>query len=119
MKTSHIPAAPAGRSGIADLVRSAARKLSNRMHATADDRARARGWEVTETPGRLGLSGRRYRDPRFDTRAVRQRQPSAGSGARSAGRRVSIPRQYPGGAVAGPADMPRQASPQAEPGADA
>jgi hypothetical protein len=46
-------------------------------------------------------------------------QPGAGPGARSTGRRVSIPRQYPADAVAGPPGMPRQASPQAEPEADA
>jgi anti-sigma regulatory factor (Ser/Thr protein kinase) len=39
------------------------RKLGDRVHAAADDRARALGWEVTETPGRLRLSGRSYRDP--------------------------------------------------------
>jgi hypothetical protein len=69
MSAKHIPAVPAGRPRIADLVRSAARKLSDRAHATADDRARALGWEVTETSSRLGLSGRRYRDPRFGARA--------------------------------------------------
>jgi hypothetical protein len=35
----------------------------NRLFAADDQRAAARGWQVT--PGRYGLS-RRYRDPRFD-----------------------------------------------------
>jgi hypothetical protein len=78
MKASHIAAVPAGRPRIADLVRATARKLSGRVHATADDRARALGWEVTETSGRLGLSGRRYRDPRFGARAGQQR-PTTGT----------------------------------------
>jgi hypothetical protein len=73
MKANHIPAAPAGRPRLADLVRAAARELSGRAHATADGRARALGWEVTETSGRLGLSGRRYRDPRFGARPAQQR----------------------------------------------
>jgi hypothetical protein len=53
---------------IADLVRAAGRKLSDRVHAPADDRARTLGWTVTETPVRLGLRGRRYHDPRFAAR---------------------------------------------------
>jgi hypothetical protein len=47
-------------------------RLSDRIHAAADDRARALGWEVNQTPGRLGLSGRSYHDPQF---TVRQRTP--------------------------------------------
>lgn len=42
------------------------RQLSTWVHAAGDERARAHGWQVTETTGRLGLGGRRYRDPRFD-----------------------------------------------------
>ena len=49
-------------------IRAAGQRLSDRIHTAADDRARALGWEVTATPGRLGLSGRSYRDPRFTTR---------------------------------------------------
>jgi hypothetical protein len=115
VKANHIAAAPAGRPHIADLVRAMTRKLSDRVHATADDRARALGWEVTETSGWPGLSGRRYRDPRFGARADQQRQPGAGSGAGSTGRGVSIPRQDPADAIAEPANMPRRASSQAEP----
>ena len=36
----------------------------NRLFAADDQRAAARGWQIT--PGTYGLS-RRYRDPRFDT----------------------------------------------------
>ncbi len=53
---------------IADLLRAAGRKLSDRVHAAGDDRARAAGWDVTSTRGPLGLRGRSYRDPRFDGR---------------------------------------------------
>lgn len=66
--TPPITAAAARRLSIAGLASAAARKLSDRVHATADDQARAHGWEITETPGPLGLTGRRYRDPRFATR---------------------------------------------------
>ena len=52
------------RRGIAARIRAIGERLSHRVHAAADDRARALGWVVTETPGRLGLSGRSYRDPR-------------------------------------------------------
>ena len=48
--------------------RAVAERLSDRIHAAGDDHARALGWEVTQTPGRLGLTGRSYRDPRFDAR---------------------------------------------------
>jgi hypothetical protein len=76
MIANPIGAVPAGRWRIADLVRATARKFSDHAHAAADDRARALGWEVTETSGRLGLSGRSYRDPRFDTRADQQARPA-------------------------------------------
>jgi hypothetical protein len=66
--TEHITTAPAHRPRIADLVRTPGRKLSDRLHATADDHARALGWEVTETPGLLGFTGRIYHDPRFAAR---------------------------------------------------
>ena len=73
MTTTHKHPGPAkhttiaGR-GIAARLRAVGERLSGRMHAAADDRARALGWEVTQTPGRLGLSGRSYRDPRFAAR---------------------------------------------------
>ncbi len=54
------------------------RTLSDRAHAAGDDRARAIGWEVTSTPGPLGLRGRNYRDPRFATRR-QNHQPVAAS----------------------------------------
>jgi hypothetical protein len=59
-----------GRQGMTARIRAAGQRLSDRIHAAADDRARARGWQVTPTPGRFGLSGRSYRDPLF---AARQR----------------------------------------------
>jgi hypothetical protein len=49
-------------------IRAVGERLSDRIHAAADDRARARGWEVTPTRGRFGLSGRSYRHPRFAAR---------------------------------------------------
>jgi hypothetical protein len=67
--------APTARPRIADLARTAVRRLSDRVHATADDQARALGWQITQTPGPLGLTGRRYRDPRFATRTS---QPTTG-----------------------------------------
>jgi hypothetical protein len=57
-----------GHPRIADLVDALDLKLSDRTHSAADDRARAQGWVVTETPGWLGLRGRSYRDPRFAAR---------------------------------------------------
>ena len=68
LMTPDIVATTASRPRVADLVRAAGRKLSDRMHAAADDRAQALGWTVTETPGRLGLHGRSYHDPRFAAR---------------------------------------------------
>lgn len=64
----HIASPAAGPPRVADLLRAAGRKLSNRAHATGDERARATGWEVASTPGPLGLRGRNYRDPRFTAR---------------------------------------------------
>jgi hypothetical protein len=49
-------------------IRAAGERLSDRIHAAADDHARARGWQITQTPGRFGLSGRSYHDPRFAAR---------------------------------------------------
>ena len=43
----------AGR-GTAARMRAAAQRLSSRIHAAADARARALGWQVISTPGRLG-----------------------------------------------------------------
>ena len=71
------PPAIAGR-GIRARLRAVGMRLSDRLHAGADDRARAVGWEVTRTPGRLGLTGRRYRDPRFAARQQAVQDPVPG-----------------------------------------
>jgi len=64
-------------------VRRCRRKLSARINAAGDDRARRYGWNVTETTGRFGFEARSYRDPRFDDRR-RQLAPEAGAlGTRS------------------------------------
>ena len=68
-----------GHPRIADLVDALARKLSDRVHGAADDRARALGWEITETAGRLGLRDRSYRDPRFAARRQDHQNAQAGS----------------------------------------
>jgi hypothetical protein len=49
-------------------IRTIGERVSDRIHAAADDRARARGWQITQTPGRFGLRGRSYHDPRFAAR---------------------------------------------------
>jgi hypothetical protein len=67
---------------IADLAGALARKLSDRGHIAADDRARALGWSVTETPGWLGLRGRSYHDPRFTARRHACQTARAGRSAR-------------------------------------
>jgi hypothetical protein len=67
--TSHTAT---GRPGITARIRAAGERLSDRIHAAADDRARAQGWQVTHTPGRFGLSGRSYHDPRFAARRAGQ-----------------------------------------------
>ena len=60
--TSHTAT---GRPGMTARISAVGQRLSTRIHAAAGDRARAPGWEVTETPGPLGLNGRSYRDIRF------------------------------------------------------
>jgi len=57
---SHSPARSAS---LAERLGAALTRLSDRAHAAADDRARARGWADTTVPGLLGLHGRAYRDP--------------------------------------------------------
>jgi hypothetical protein len=64
-RTSHTAT---GRQGMTARIRAAGERLSDRIHAATDGRARARGWQVTQTSGRFGLSGRSYRDPRFAAR---------------------------------------------------
>ena len=63
--TSHTAT---GRHGMTARIRAVGEQVSDRIHAAADDRARALGWQVTPTRGRYGLSGRSYRDPRFAAR---------------------------------------------------
>jgi len=75
------PTATAGR-GITTRIRAVAGRLIGRVHAAADDRARARGWQVTPTPGRLGLTGRSYRDPRFAARRQALQDKPAARGER-------------------------------------
>jgi hypothetical protein len=72
--TSHTAT---GRQGMTARIRAVGERLSDCIHAAADDRARALGWEVTQTPGRLGLSGRSYRDPRFAARRRTLQETSA------------------------------------------
>jgi hypothetical protein len=57
-----------GRQGMTARIRAVSERLSNHIHAAADDHAQARGWQVTQTPGQFGLSSRSYRDPRFAAR---------------------------------------------------
>ena len=72
--TSHIAT---GRHGMTARIKAAGERLSGRLHAAADDHTRARGWHVTQTPSRLGLSGRSYRDPRFAARRQARQDTSA------------------------------------------
>ncbi len=83
MTTTHNQPGPAGHTaiagrGIAARLRAACERLSGRVHAAADDRARALGWQVTPTTGRLGLTGRSYRDPRFAARRRALQGPHTG-----------------------------------------
>ena len=57
-----------GRQPMTERIRTIGERLSGRIHAAADDHARAQGWQITHTPGRFGLSGRSYHDPRFAAR---------------------------------------------------
>ena len=87
MTTTHNQGPLAGhtataRRGITARPRAACQRLSGRVHAAADDRARARGWQVTPTPGRLGLTGRSYRDPRFAARLQALQDAPAARGER-------------------------------------
>jgi hypothetical protein len=72
------PTGAVTRPRIADLVRAAGRKVSDQAHAAADDRARVLGWEITKTPGVLGLGGRAYRDSRFAARRPIRQDLAAG-----------------------------------------
>jgi len=77
--TSHTAT---GRQGMTARIRAVSGRLSDRIHAAADDRARARGWQITHTPGRLGLGGRSYRDPRFAARRQALQDTPARTGER-------------------------------------
>ena len=85
MTTSTASRAAASRRGLAEAITTAAGRLSTRAHAAGDARARDLGWEITRTPGRAGLTGRTYRDPRFATRtAAAARTATAAAGGRRA-----------------------------------
>jgi hypothetical protein len=77
--TSHIAT---GRQGMAARISALGDRLSGHIHAAADDHARAWGWQVTQTPSRLGLSGRSYRDPRFAARRQARQDTPARTGQR-------------------------------------
>ena len=59
------PRDPAARRAVIESIRHGRDRLGDRVHAVADAAALASGWTVTQTTGRLGMSGRSYRDPRF------------------------------------------------------
>lgn len=84
MTTSTIARAAVSRLSLAEAITEAARRLSTRAHAAGDARARALGWEITRTPGRAGLTGRRYRDPRFATRTAPAARTDTTQGRRAA-----------------------------------
>ena len=67
-RPSMTPHTTTGRPGITARIKAVGERLSDHIHAAADDHAEARGWQVTQTPSRLGLRGRSYRDPRFAAR---------------------------------------------------
>ena len=77
--TSHTAT---GRPGITARIRAAGERLSGHIHAATDDRARAQGWQITHTPGRFGLSGRSYHDPRFAARRQARQDTPARTGQR-------------------------------------
>ena len=77
--TSHIAT---GRHGMTARITVVGERLSAHIHAAADDRARALGWQVTPTPGRFGLSGRSYHDPRFAARRQARQDTPARTGQR-------------------------------------
>ena len=73
------------------------RELSTQIHAAGDERARALGWEVTQSAGKFGFGTRIYRDPRFDDRRRRlagesQRSRTRDEAAVGVRRADSIPR---------------------------
>jgi hypothetical protein len=59
-------------------------QISETVHDAGDAYALARDWTVTATAGRLGMGGRTYRDPRFDTRDPAQSQSFSDRGAAKA-----------------------------------
>lgn len=70
---THAPtghSAPGITRSLAERAKAARQRLSDRVHGPGDAHARARGWTVTATTGRLGMGARTYHDPRFSTRGV-------------------------------------------------
>ncbi len=84
MTLSTIARDAADRRGLTGAITAAAAWLSTRIHAAGDARARAAGWEITPTPGRAGLTGRTYRDPRFATRTAPAARTDTTDGRRAA-----------------------------------
>jgi hypothetical protein len=69
MSTTTTAGHPARPRGLTARCRAWLAAIADRAHAGGDVQARAAGWTVTVTPGRFGLSGRAYRDPRFGSHA--------------------------------------------------
>jgi hypothetical protein len=72
------------RTGFLDRFRLGQQQVSDRVHAEGDRYASARGWTVTTTVSRLGMGGRTYRDPRFDTRKPARPRPNSEFAAEAA-----------------------------------
>jgi hypothetical protein len=81
-RPSMTPHTATGWQGMTARIRALGDLFSGRIHAAADDHARARGWQATHTPSRLGLSGRSYRDPRFAARRQARQDTPARTGQR-------------------------------------
>jgi hypothetical protein len=67
--TSATGQRPTGLTRLATAAIARLQRLSDRVHRRGDALARERRWEITRTTGRLGISRRYYRDPRFAARA--------------------------------------------------
>jgi len=88
MPYHHEPSTQPPRTWFAELLT----YLGDRLFASDDERARARGWQIRRT--RNGR-GRVYRDPRWDT--IRACEFCAGSGAHLADSRIEAARCEPCG----------------------
>jgi hypothetical protein len=73
MSSSTATASRPARGAAPAWLRAALTRLSERLHAAGDARARAMGWTVTTVPGPLGLAGRAYRHHGFRPRAAGRR----------------------------------------------